>query len=85
LLRPAVAFAVEVLSVAAGVGQQEDSLPSMGRTDLRRRETVPFRIEPERGQVSENVSKSARKEPWHVLHEDVSGSKLANETGELSP
>ena len=44
---------------------------------------VPLRVIPERGQVSENSSEPPSKESCDVLHEDVPGSKLANETGVL--
>jgi hypothetical protein len=46
---------------------------------------VPFRIKPERGQVSENSVKAPSKQSCDVLHEDVSGSYLANNSGVLRP
>jgi hypothetical protein len=46
----------------------------MGGTDEGRRNAVPLRVIPEVGQVPENVSHSASKEPWNVLHEHVAGS-----------
>jgi hypothetical protein len=42
--------------------------------DTARAEHVPLRIVPARGQVSENVSKSARSERWNVFQEDEGGS-----------
>lgn len=36
------------------------------------------------GQVGEDDSEGS-KEPWHVFHDDVSGSKYANGSGELKP
>lgn len=49
------------------------------------RDAIPFRVIPARGQVAENVAHSSNKEPWHVLHEYVAGSYLANDPGELGP
>ncbi len=50
---------------------------------------IPRDIEPERGQVPENFSPDGSvsdcKEVRHVLHEHVSGSKLADGSGHLSP
>lgn len=48
-------------------------------------EHSPARIIPHCGQVPENSSKPARSEHWGVLHEDVSRSNLANDSGELAP
>jgi hypothetical protein len=47
----------------------------------------PFRIEPETGQVPENVPEpsSPNKESRDVLHDHVPGSNFANETSELRP
>jgi len=45
----------------------------------------PLRIEPEFGQRPENNVETPVNESWHVLHEDVSGSNLANDAGELEP
>jgi hypothetical protein len=44
-----------------------------------------LRIKPQRGQVSENSSKSPRSESWAVFHEDVSGSNFANDAGHVVP
>lgn len=49
-------------------------------------ETVPLRIEPARGQVSEYGSKvPVSKEAWNVLQQDESGSHLANDPGGVGP
>ena len=45
----------------------------------------PFRIEPHRGQVSENGSDSARSEHWAVFHEDEARLYFANDPSELAP
>jgi hypothetical protein len=52
---------------------------------------MPPCIEPERGQVPENLAKSGPRrlacteESGDVLNQDPSGSKLANDAGELRP
>jgi len=55
------------------------------RSGIDRSQHRPFRIVPERGQVSENNSKSPRSKHWGVLHEHVSGFHLANDPGEFGP
>lgn len=47
--------------------------------------TIPPRIVPERGHVSENVSKPSTKESCDVFHEDVTGSNFVNESGIFAP
>jgi hypothetical protein len=68
-----------------GVGQNPDSLSLVWRTNVARAQHTPFRIIPQRGQVSENSSKPARSEHWGVFHEDVAGSYLANDSGHVVP
>jgi hypothetical protein len=46
---------------------------------------TPSRIKPQRGQVSENCSKSQSNESWGVFHEDVARSNLANDSSKLTP
>ena len=57
----------------------------MGGTDEGRRYAVPFRVIPEAGQVSENVSHSPDKETRDVLHEHEPGSQVANDLRERWP
>ena len=57
----------------------------MRRTNGGSRYNVPLRVIPERGKVSENAGKSASPQSPDVFHEHEAGSKLANQTGELSP
>nr|WP_290564883.1 hypothetical protein [Akkermansia sp.] len=45
----------------------------------------PFRIIPDRGQVSKNTSKPASSEHWGVLHKDKSWSYLANNPAHFPP
>jgi hypothetical protein len=75
-----------VESNTLGVGHNPDSLPKMGGADIGRGTHAPFRIVPERGQVSENDSKlSPKKEAWDVFHEDETGSHFTQDSGVLSP
>jgi hypothetical protein len=71
------------------VCNDEDALSAVGRTDIGSANARPRRVIPERGQVSQDLGKRSSsvdsKETWDVLHEDVSGSQLANDTGELGP
>jgi hypothetical protein len=46
---------------------------------------MPLCIIPERGQVPENSVKPPNKEVCDVFHDDVTGSKFANETGVFEP
>jgi len=46
---------------------------------------VPLRVIPERGQVPENSAHSSSKQSCDVFHDDVAGSKLANESGIFGP
>jgi hypothetical protein len=53
--------------------------------DGRRRNAIPFRIVPARGQISENAVDSSSKESCDVLHEDAVGSNDANGIGVARP
>jgi len=44
-----------------GVGQNENAIPDMRGTNGGSRDTMPFRIVPERGKVAENGAKSPSK------------------------
>jgi len=44
-----------------------------------------LRIKPELGQASENDAHSSMKQRCDVLHEDVAGSNLANDSHHVSP
>ena len=77
-------FDLVSLSLAVGVGKDEQPLAEVRRADLGGREHVPFRIVPERGQRPENSSEVS-KQLWHVLHDDEAGSKYANDANELGP
>jgi hypothetical protein len=49
-------------------------MSEMGSTHGGSGNTAPFRIVPERGQVSENVTKPPNKDTWNVFHEHEAGS-----------
>ena len=74
---------------AAGVGQPEHALSSVGGAHVGCSKHVPLRIVPERGQVPENASPRApvveSKEPCDVLQQDEAGSYHANDPSKLRP
>jgi hypothetical protein len=72
-------------SDAFGVGHEPDPVTEVRGANGRRWNAVPLRVIPERGQVPENSAKPPSKEICDVLHEDVAGSKLANQAGVLAP
>jgi hypothetical protein len=55
-----------------GVGsEEEEAIADVRGADGDRRNAVPLRIPPARGQVGEDSVKPSRaKEPWDVLHEE---------------
>lgn len=67
------------------MGQDEDALAAMRSAGLIRENATPLRIEPQRGQVTEDDVESPNNESADVLHEDELGSHLANDACELSP
>jgi len=58
----------------------------MRGADVARADTIPDRIIPALGQVSENSSEvPVSKESWNVLQERVAGSYFANDPGGVRP
>jgi hypothetical protein len=57
----------------------------MTGADRRRRDAIPLCIVPAAGQVPENFVHPSSKEPWDVFHDDVGGSKYANEPRKVRP
>ena len=83
-----ISFAISPLfcpSFARGVGHNPDAIPAVKCTNGGSRYAVPLRIVPERGQVSENVSRPPSKQSCDVFHDDVAGSYFANEPGIFAP
>lgn len=74
------------LPAHVGVGSHDpDAVSSVGSPDVVSSQHVPFRIKPERGQVSEHDAESANSEHWGVFHEREPGSYLPNDASELRP
>lgn len=63
----------------------EEATAEVRATHSRRREHTPLRIEPQLGQVSENVSKPSISEPWDVFQEDEGGSYVTNCSDDVGP
>jgi len=72
-------------SSAVGVGHDPEAVPLVRGANGGSWYAMPLRIIPERGQVSENVAKPSTKQRCDVLHDDVAGTKFANETGIFRP
>jgi hypothetical protein len=78
--------AEERQSASVAVGQKEDALASMRRTDFSGSEQIPFRIEPEVGQVAEYGGQSASgNKGRHVFQPDESRVHFANAVAEVGP
>jgi hypothetical protein len=60
------------------VGQDEDPLATMRRSNVRGTEARPDCVIPECGQVAENSCESPRSERSHVLHDNDPRSQYAN-------
>jgi hypothetical protein len=73
------------LIAAVGVGNDPDAVPPVRRTNGRSWDNVPLRVIPERGQRPEYFTHPSSKQRCDVLHDNVSGSKLANDPSELVP
>lgn len=71
-------------SPTVGVGtEDEESLAEVRRSDVTRGEHTPARIEPEVGQRPENSVKPTPKKPGDILKEDICGSHLAKDPGDV--
>jgi hypothetical protein len=57
----------------------------MRRTNVGSSNALPLRVIPDLGQVSENSLHSPSKQSCDVLHDDVAGSKLANDSRIFRP
>jgi hypothetical protein len=72
-------------SLASGVGSNPHALSVVRSPDATSAEHSPSRIEPHRGQVSENSSKPKSSEVCRIFHEDVARSYFTNDPGHLHP
>ncbi len=70
---------------ASGVGQKEEPLPSVRRTNVGRAKHAPFRIVPQVGQAPEYDLDSESNKVPDVLHVDVARSHFANDPSVLAP
>lgn len=70
---------------ALRVGHNPDAIARLGKANVGRRYAIPFRIVPDRGQVSEYSAKPSIKQCCDVLHEDEVGSKLASKSVDFAP
>jgi hypothetical protein len=73
--------------IVSGVSNRNDEEPfaAMGRADVGRSYSCPFRIVPDRGKVGKDVGKSKPKESWDVLKHCESRSKYAKGIGNMRP
>lgn len=82
---PPERIAIALVFEASGVGNKPEPVAAVRGANGASWDAIPPSIIPERGQVSENVSKSSTKERCDVFHDNVSGSKLANQSCIVSP
>jgi hypothetical protein len=76
--RPAERSATAFVLLASGVGNNPYPVSSVRCTNGTRRNAMPFRIIPDRGQVSENNVQPSTKQRCHVLQDSVLWSNQAN-------
>jgi hypothetical protein len=74
-----------LLPFTVGVGHNPESIPDMRGANVTSLYAMPFRVIPERGQVSEYVAKPSMAQICDVLHDDERWSKLANKAGVITP
>ena len=72
-------------SLEVGVGHKPHSVSSVRGADGGSWNTVPDRIVPDLGKGPENGSHSETKQAWDVLHDDETGSCLANNAPVFAP
>jgi hypothetical protein len=80
---PKVGFVKPLLFL--GVGNNPDTVSLVGIANVARRNAVPLRIVPDRGQVSENGSEPETQQSCDVFHDDKIGSYLANKPSKVTP
>lgn len=66
-------------------GEDEDALAAVWGSRFGRGETIPLRIEPERGEIMEDDAESTAGEGGDVLDEDVAGLDFVDDAGVLGP
>lgn len=73
------------VEVVVGHSEKPESFPFVGGANGGRGEQTPFRIEPERGKVVEDVWESVSDELGDVLQEHVSRSHIGDDPGDTGP
>lgn len=68
-----------------GVGHDPDAVASVACANVGSWYAVPFRIIPDRGQVSENSAQPSTKQCCDVLHDKELWSKFASKPDDLDP
>jgi len=63
-----------MFALAVCVGNNPDAISPVRGADGTSGDTIPRRIVPERGKVSENSAHPETKQAWDVLHDDEAGS-----------
>lgn len=83
---PAFALEPSLRLAALAVGQDPEPLPAVGGADVVGSEHEPLRIEPDLGQVTQDLSEvPGGEEPRDVLQERERGSRVAENAGRLRP
>src|SRR3546814_2603691 len=72
-------------SLAAGVGNNPDTISRVRSANAGSEDTMPFRIVPERCEAMEDDVQSASAEGGHIFNDDPFGLKLADEAEILKP
>lgn len=67
------------------MGQDEDPLATVGRSNIGRAETTPLRIEPHLGKVGEDEVEAPRDERPDVFDEDVARRHFSDDACEFTP
>jgi hypothetical protein len=74
-----------VPSAAVGVGNDEESLTSVGSANIGRSISSPFTRPPDFGKVSEDIGKAQSEVTADVFQDRVSGSNCANGIEDVWP
>lgn len=80
---PAERRATAFVLLASGVGNNPDAVSSVRGTNGARRNTMPFRISPDLGQVSEYSAQPSTKQRCHVLQDREAWSYQANGSNDV--
>ena len=84
-LRASLGAFVSFAMCAVGVGHKPEPVPLVRSPDIGSSQHCPAAVIPDRGQITEDNSKSSSNECWTVFHEDVTGSNFANDPRHVLP